>query len=225
MTVLAGAVALALPLLATPSASAADLKPMPARMLEQMVLRAQMPKTLGAWEQNLYQVDASDAPVVCWSAKGSEVNLPKAPVGFVGYQVDQNTSGAIWVYQYPTQAKADAALAALRAYDCPDTAKHPDESEHLVKADQGTDFTDASRTGVGSGVVFTATDGTQNYVSVITTQVGLAVVQTTVSKVLPKPAALKAAQDLADRLSSVNKAWHSQALKAYRNFGLEGTAR
>lgn len=195
-------------------------------MTEQMVLRAQMPKTLGAWEQNLYQVGKGEAPTLCWDAKGKAVALPKsASVAFVGYRVGLNISGSVTVYQYASQAAADAALAKLRSYSCPNSAKHPDENEQIVKADQGTDFTDDSRTGIANGIVFTDSDGRQNYVDSWTTQIGLAVVQTTVGQVLDKPASITGAQNLASKLGKVDGAWHKKVVAAYRNFGIEATAR
>ena len=217
-----GVAALALSLTA-PAATAADQGPMGPQMLEQTVLRVQMPTTMGKWQQYLYRVDKNESPTMCWSMKGA-VALPKAPiVGSVNYQVDLSTNGWVAIYQYATKADADAALAKLRKLGCSDTAKHPTESETMVTALQGTDFTDASNTGVESGVTF-VDDGTRGYVETATTQRGLAVVQTQVRKFVKGTQTLKAQQETFNRLSDFNQKWHAKVVKAYQSFGVEGTA-
>ncbi len=210
--------------LSAPAAHAADQGPMDPQMLQQTVLRVQMPTTLGSWQQYLYRVDKNEAPTMCWSMKGA-VTLPKAPVvGSVNYQVNPDTSGWIAIYQYATQAEADAALVALRKLGCSDDAKHPTESETMVPAQQGTDFTDATRTSVGSGVTY-VDDGTRGYVQTLTTQRGLAIVQTLVSRYVPATQTLAQQQATVSRLSTVNNKWHAKVMKAYQSFGVEGTAR
>ena len=217
-----GAAALALSL-GVPVAAAADLQPMDPQMLQQTVLRAQMPKTLGNWQQYLYRVDQNEAPTICWSMKGA-VTLPKAPnVGSVNYQVDQGTNGWVAIYQYKDQAAADAALAKLRKLGCSDDAKHPTESETMVAAQQGSDFMDAANTSVGSGITF-VDGGNRAYVTYVTTQRGLAVVQTQVRSIVPLPQTMKQQQKALDRLSAVNEAWHAKVVKAYQSFGVEGSA-
>lgn len=209
--------------LAAPAVAAPDPKPMGPRMLEQTVLRVQMPKTLGAWEQYLYRVDKKQAPTLCWSMKGA-VMLPKAAeVGTVNYQVDLHTNGSVAIYQYATKAKADAALAALRKMGCSDDAKHPTEGETMVAAQQGSDFMDAEETSVGASVTYM--DGSsRGYESTVTTQRGLAIVQTQVRQFVEGDQPLAKQQKALDTLSAVNKAWHAKVVKAYQSFGVEGTA-
>ena len=193
------------------------------QMLQQTVLRAQMPTTLGTWQQYLYRVDKNEAPTMCWSMKGA-VTLPKAPrVGSVNYQVDQATNGLVSIFQYATKAAADAALAKLRKMGCSDDAKHPTEGETMVAAQQGSDFMDAAETAVGSNITF-IDDGTRPYISTISTQRGLAIVQTQGRTIAPLPQSMKQQQDTIDALSAVNKKWHAKVVKAYQSFGVEGSA-
>ena len=218
-----GASALALSI-GAPAVHAADLDPMGPRMLQQTVLRAQMPTTLGPWQQYLYRVDRNEAPTLCWSMKGA-VTLPKAPVaGTVNYQVDQGTNGSVEIYQYANQAAADSALKALRKMGCSDDAKHPTESETMVSAQQGSDFMNAAQTSVGASITF-VDDGMRSYISTISTQRGLAVVQTQVRSIVKEPQTLKQQQDAIDRIDGVNEKWHAKVVRAYQSFGVEGTAR
>lgn len=209
--------------LAGPAVAAPDPKPMGPRMLEQTVLRVQMPKTLGAWQQYLYRVDHKEAPTLCWSMKGA-VTLPAAAdVGTVNYQVDQGTNGSVSIYQYATKAQADAALAALRKMGCSDDAKHPTEGETMVAAQQGSDFMDAANTSVGASVTYL--DGSnRGYESTVTTQRGLAIVQTQVRRFVQGDQPMAKQQKALDTISAVNKAWHARVVKAYQSFGVEGTA-
>lgn len=209
-----------------PAAQAADLEPMDAAMLQQTVLRAQFPKTLGAWEQYLYRTAKNEAPTVCWGAKGA-VTLPKAAVaGSVNYQVNPNTSGSVTIYQYATQADADKALTALRGAACTDRPKVPTESETMVTGDQGFDQTDAAFTGLGSAMTYLEPgEDIRGYVSTISTQRGLAIVQTRVSQYRALPQAMNQQQRGLDRVDAVNEAWHARVLAAYQSFGVEGTAR
>jgi hypothetical protein len=217
-----GAAALALSLTA-PAAVAEDQGPMGPRMLEQTVLRVQMPTTLGKWQQYLYRVDKNEAPTICWSMKGA-VTLPKAPiVGSVNYQVDLSTNGSVSIYQYATKADAAAALAKLQKKGCSDDAKHPTEGETMVAAQQGSDFMDAAQTSVGSNITF-VDDGKRPYISTMSTQRGLAVVQTQVRTIAPLPQSIKVQQDTTDKLSAINEKWHAKVVKAYQSFGVEGSA-
>jgi hypothetical protein len=219
---LTGAAALTFTLVG-PAVAAPEPTPMSPRMLEQTVLRVQMPTTLGTWQQYLYRVDKDQAPTMCWSMKGA-VTLPKAPiVGSVNYQVDQATNGWVAIYQYSDKAAADAALAKLRKLGCSDDAKHPTESETMVPAQQGTDFTDSSQTGVASGVTY-VDSGTRGYVETATTQRGLAIVQTQVRKFVTGTQTLKQQQETVNRLGAFNQKWHAKVVKAYQSFGVEGTA-
>jgi hypothetical protein len=162
---------------------------------------------------------------VCWTATGVPVELPAAArVGLVNYQVDQNTGGSVTIYQYATQAKADAALRALRAYRCPNDAKVDDEGT-IFPADQGTDFTSASRRAVANGVVYDRGDDTQGYREWVTTQIGRAVVQTEVRSIgIPELTEL-AAQEKANELGAFVKAWNARVVAAYRSFAVRGESR
>lgn len=194
--------------------------------LQQAVLRAQMPKTLGSWTQNYYYSESSTSftvPTLCWNSKGA-VTLPASKVvGGVGYQIDANTSGAVTIYQYADAAKAQAALAALQKAGCSDSPKIADEGGTLVPAESGSDFTDDSRTGYAAGVSYTD-GGVQVFTDVRTTQRGLAIVQTQVYRAVPTPVSESQGQKIASRAGKVNDTWHSAAVKAYESFG-QGRAR
>jgi len=91
-----------------PAAHADDYSRMNATELEQAVLRAQMPKTLGSWSQNYY-FSENDArftrPTLCWNRSG-DVKLPNSKnMGSVGYAVGSNGSSSVTIYQYADQAK------------------------------------------------------------------------------------------------------------------------
>lgn len=212
--------------MAMPVAQAADLEPMDAAMLQQTVLRAQFPKTLGAWEQYLYGTVRNEAPTVCWGATGGVALPTSAVAGSVNYQVSQSTNGSVTIYQYATQADADKALAALRSASCTDRPKVPTESETLVTGDQGFDQTDAAFTGLASAMTYVEPgEDLRGYVSTISTQRGLAIVQTQVRQYRALPQAMKQQQRGLDRVDAVNASWHARVLAAYQAFGVEGTAR
>lgn len=210
----------------TTTAHADDYVYMKPPMLQQAVLRAQMPKSLGSWTQNLYYSDSRTiftVPTLCWDSKG-EVTLPASKgVGGVGYQIDANTSGSVTIYQYADAAKAQAALTALQQAGCSDSPKIAYEGGTLVPAQSGSDFTDDSRTGYAAGISFT-NDGLQVFKDIRTTQRGLAIVQTEVFRAVDDSVSVKQAQTIASRLGSVNGTWHAAAVKAYENFG-QGRAR
>jgi hypothetical protein len=65
----------------------------------------------------------------------------------------------------------------------------------------------------------------RGYVSTLSTQAGLAIVQTEVGAYRPLPQSAKQRQAALDQVASVNDRWHAQVVKAYQNFGVEGTAR
>jgi hypothetical protein len=209
-----------------PVAQAAEPSPMDAQMLQQMVLRAQFPRTLGGWEQYLYGTTRNEAPTVCWGARGA-VQLPKAPIeGYVNYQVNQSTNGSVSVYQYSSTAEAGRALAALRAAPCTGRPKVPTEAEVMVTGDQGYDRTDIEFTGLMSAMTYLEPgENVRGYVSTMSTQRGLAVVQTQVRQYVPLPQTVGQQQRGLDRVDSVNEAWHARVLAAYQAFGVEGTAR
>lgn len=209
-----------------PAARAADPEPMGAAMLQQTVLRAQFPTTLGVWQQYLYGTVKNGAPTVCWGAKGP-VTLPKAAIaGSVNYQVNQSTNGSVTIYQYADQAQAARALAALRAADCSGRPKVPTEAETMVTGDQGYDQTDAEFTGLGSAMTYLEPgENLRGYVATLSTQRGLAIVQTQVRQYVALPQAMKQQQAGLDRVGRVNDRWHPRVLAAYQSFGVEGTAR
>jgi hypothetical protein len=213
-TIAASAAAVAATVLATPAVASPDYV-LNASGIEQTVLRAQMPKTLGSWGQNIYFTWAANDkrfyPTVCYSAKGPLNG------GGVGYSVSPQITGSDGLFQYADKAAADAALAALRKADCPDTTKVKTDVGTVVKGQQGTDFTDSSQTGIESSATYRY-DGGAGMTSVMefrmTTQVGLTIVQTEVT--LSGDAATT--KNL-DRAAQLNRKWHAQALAAYNAFG------
>jgi len=181
-----------------------------------------MPTSLGAWSQNIYFTNPNGRPTVCYAASGDQVRLPAAKTGgAVGYSISTQRNASISLYQYADQAAANAALAALKATNCPDNTKVKTDVGTVVTADQGTDFTDAAENGIVSLVSYRY-DGGAGMTDVVelrvTTQVGLAVVQTEV--VLSGSSASQKVVDRADRLV---KRWQKQALKAYEAFGSGGS--
>ena len=213
-TALAGTALVAGPAVAVPDYSLSDSG------LQQTVLRAQMPTALGAWRQNIYFAEKDAAPYVCWSATGSPVELPKAAnVGGVGYEVNKNITSGVMIFQYKDLAAAEAALAALKKVDCPDTAKVGDDGPATaVAADQGSDYTDASMTGFVSSVSYQE-QGTPVTTTLRTTVRGLAVVQTMVT-VAGKASSAKGR----GKASALNTRWHEQVVAAYEAFG-SGSSR
>lgn len=211
---------------AAPAAQADDYQFMKPQLLEQAVLRVQMPTTLGSWEQYLYFTD-TDAqltrPTVCWGTKGP-IMLPKAKnVGAVNYQVNQYTNGSISIYQYANQADADAALKVLQSADCTGKPKVPTEGETMVTGDQGYDQMDAAFTGLGSALTYVDGD-MRGYVSTESTMRGLALVQTQVRRFVKTPQSIAQQQKGLDRVGNVNNRWHAKAVKSLESFG-QGTAR
>lgn len=201
-------------------ASAAPDYVLNASGIQQTVLRAQMPSNLGAWRQNIYFANDNSAPTVCWSSTGEPVNLPTSGLGgLVGYEVNSSITGGVRLYQYKDQAAAAAALAALKAIDCPDNAKiGEDGPATAVPADQGSDFTNAAQNGFVSSITYKE-QGTPVTTDTRTTQIGLAVVQTEVT-VSGKAASQKGI----GKAGSLNKRWHRQVVAAYQAFG-SGSSR
>lgn len=191
--------------------------------IEQTVLRAQPPTTLGPWRQRSYNRwaigDARINPSVCSSLNGSRYRLPNAMNGgVVGYSFGPSVEGSASLHQYANQAAADSALAALRAVDCPDATKVTTDTGEIVPGEQGTDFIDASRTGVASAVTYQVVggDGRATIMDIrTTTQVGLAVLQTRVSLVTPA-----ATPRAFERAVALNRKWHAQLVAAYEAFGV-----
>jgi hypothetical protein len=209
-----------------PAAFAQDPYSMKPQELEQAVLRAQMPTTLGAWTQNYY-FDETDIrftkATICWGSKGA-VTLPGSKiVGSVGYAINQNTMGSVSIFQFKDQSAADRALKSLRNADCADTPRVPTEDGTLVKGSSGSDLTDSSRTGLEAGQTHIE-DGMRAYQDVITTFRGLSAVQTQVSRYVKLPQTMKQQQTAVNKLSRTNKQWHKKALNALEAFG-SGNAR
>lgn len=215
--------------LAAPAAQADDYKVMKAQALEQAVLRAQMPTTLGEWEQ-YYYFDESDRrytqPTVCWGAKGP-VTLPRSKnMGSVNYQVDQNTNGSITIYQYANAKLAAKALASLRTAlnkGCDGAPMVPTEDGTMVKGDQGFDQSDAKVTGITASTTYVDGD-VRGYVSTKSTMRGVQLVITQVRQYVKTPQTMTQQQDGLGRVGDANNAWHPQAIKAVESFG-QGNAR
>lgn len=197
-----------------------------AMQLEQTVLRAQMPTTLGAWSQNYYFSEKDSRftrPTLCWNMKGN-VTLPNSKnMGSVGYAVGSNGSGSVTVYQYADEAKAQAALAAMKAGKCADDAMVMTDGGDKVKAQSGSDFTDASMTGYVAGLSYKQDDKII-FTDIRTTQRGLAVVQTQVMRWVDASMSMTQQENTASKLSTANGKWHSNAVKAYESFG-QGNSR
>ncbi|MDA2988893.1 MAG: hypothetical protein O2815_07445 [Actinomycetota bacterium] len=193
--------------------------------LEQTVLRAQMPKSLGSWTQNFYSSGKGakeTRPTVCWNAKG-DVNLPPArSFGLVAYAVTPDLMGTVTIYQYATKAKADAALAALRKAPCSDSPTVTTDEGVSVSASSGSDFTDSTTTGLTA--LLTYSQGDKDLVTQLdTTQRGLAIVQTEIFSAVSRSTGGASAK-VADRLDSVNKVWHANVVRSYEAFG-QGNSR
>ena len=210
--------------LTTQPATAADLKPMDAQMLQQTVLRQQLGASLGAWQQYFYNTDLEAAPVVCYSGTGEPMTLPK-PLnsGEVAYQVGQKADATVTIFQYADQASVDAALKALRAVVCPGNAKVPSESG-LIAAEQSSDFTNAATN--GQEVAMTYLDsGKRVFVQTTTTVVGLAAVQTQVRLFAQKKLTNTQIQSSINKVSAAGRPWNKRVLASYKSFGIEGRSR
>lgn len=193
--------------------------------LEQTVLRAQMPKSLGSWTQNYYSTGKGareTRPTVCWNAKG-DVKLPPARnFGLVSYVVTPDLTGTVTIFQYATKAKADAALAALRKASCSDSPTVTTDEGVSVSATSGSDFTDSTTTGLTA--LLSYSQGDKDLVTQVdTTQRGLAIIQTEMFRAVARSTG-GASSKVADRLDSVNKVWHANVVRAYEAFG-QGNSR
>jgi hypothetical protein len=217
-------VAIAASALLVPSASADTFQPLNAAGIEQTVLRAQPSKALGPWRQNIYYTWATNDkrffPTVCFKANGDFAQLP-APKkgGGVGYEYDSNISGGTTLFQYADQAKADAALAKMRGFTCPNSTKVRTDVGSVVQGKQKAAFTDAAKTSLTMVVAYSY-DGGAGMMDVVqitsTTQRGLAIVQTEVF--LAGPATKARTVNAAVAL---NKDWHARAVAAYEAFGTD----
>ena len=160
---------------------------------------------------------------MCWNAQG-DVQLPVAKsLGTVAYAVSADSMGSVTVYQYASAAKAKAALVALRNAKCSDNPVVKTDAGQTVKATSGSDFTDASRSSLGAGLSYPQ-DDKMVLTDVRSTQRGLAVIQTEIFQAVPNTTTDAAQMKVADRLGSVNAAWHKNAVRAYESFG-QGSSR
>ena len=220
------AVAAALTIGGMSTAHADDYMFLKAQELQQTVLRVQLPKTLGPWTQNYYYTETGSSftvPTMCWDGKGA-VTLPKAKVmGAVGYAVNTFTSGSVTIYQYADAQAAQAALDAMQQARCSDNPRVANEGGQLVPAQSGSDFTDQTMTGYAAGVSYSEGD-VQAFQDIRTTQRGLAIVQTELYRAVESSRSMADQQQVANRLSSVNRSWHANVVRAYESFG-QGRAR
>lgn len=211
----------ALVLTGMPTAHADDYAFLKAQDLQQTVLRAQMPRALGPWTQYFYFTETGrnyTVPTMCWDRNGN-VTLPKAKVvGAVGYQVSQSTGGSVMIYQYATAQAAQAALTAMQEARCSDSPRVPDEGGQLVQAESGSDFTDSSMRGYAAGVNY-VDGGVQMFRDVRTTQRGLAIVQTEITRTFQGTPSVAQGEQVANQLGSVNQSWHANVVRAYESFG------
>lgn len=203
------------------AAQADDYTTMSAADLEQAVLRAQMPKTLGSWNQNFYATDTDSSmttPTVCWNANG-DVKLPSAKnMGAVGYTLRGGATGVVTIFQYTDEAAAKAALEAMRNADCADEPIVMNEGGQKVKGNSGGDFTDASMTSVT--YLLSYPEGKDSILEFVqTTQKGHAIIQTEVTTASSNALPDKKKKAVINRFSTTNKAWHKQVVRAYESFG------
>ena len=220
-TLAVSAAALGATLLIGPAGAAPDYV-LDAAGIEQTVLRAQMPRTLGPRHQNTYfswaRNDTGYHAVLCYSATGSRYQLPHPRMGGgVSYSVGPNIVGSVTVHQYADQLAADAALAMLKGIDCPDSTAVRTDTGVVVMGTQTSDFTDSSHSGIESVMTYKSMggDGLATIMEIrTTTQAGLVVVQTEVHLVSPA-----ATHRNLDRAVALNRQWHAQAVAAYRAFG------
>lgn len=210
------------------AAQADDYSRLNATQLEQTVLRAQMPKTMGAWNQNYYftmkRQDINTQPTICWNAKG-DVRLPNAAVlGAVAYDAG-SAFGTVRVYQYATEGKAKAALASLKKLGetCADAPTIMTDGGDKVPGKAGGDFTDDTMSGYGS-VLYYDQDDVTIMTDLRTTQRGLAIVQTEVMRTFPQSTSTAQRDKVGARVIKTNTAWHKNVVRAYESFG-QGNSR
>lgn len=155
--VLVSAIAAAvLPLTFVPSASAETFLYMKPAWLEQAVLRAQPGVALGQWTQNFYftnqRGDSASAlrPLVCPTTTKKNVTLPKADsYGAVGYEVSQDISMSVTIWQYKSDADAKTAKDAFMNVNCPDNPRIPwEDGKYYLMDSGGGDYTTSEIKGV-----------------------------------------------------------------------------
>ncbi|MDA2987955.1 MAG: hypothetical protein O2815_02640 [Actinomycetota bacterium] len=152
----AAVAAAVLPLAFTPTASADTYEYMNSTELEQAVLRAQPGVGLGKWTQNFYfqnsKGEAASAlrPLVCPTMTRKNITLPKADTyGAVGYAVTPGITLSITIWQYKSEADAQAAMTRFMEITCPDTPRIAWEDGKYYEMDSGGgDFTSSEVKGV-----------------------------------------------------------------------------
>jgi hypothetical protein len=155
MVAAVGAV-VSLTFISMPAASAETYAYMKPAELEQAVLRAQPGVALGAWTQNFYfknsRGEAASAlrPLVCPTMTKKNITLPKADTyGAVGYAVSQDVSLSITIWQYKSEAAAQAAMTQFMDISCPDSPSIRWEDGKYYQMDSGGgDFTSSEVKGV-----------------------------------------------------------------------------
>ena len=210
----------------TAGSVSASIDPMGPRMLQQMVLRVQFPGTFGPWRQNMYGTSPDSALTVCYGTKGP-ISATKAKViGFITYFAEPDISGGVSVAQYASKAKATKALTALRRAKCTAAPLVPTEAEKMVTGAQEFTRVNSENKGLSSSMTYVEPgEGVRGYFSTLSTQRGLAVVQTTVRSYAQTPQSTQQRKDALSQVGSVNSTWHRRVLTAYKNFGIIGTTR
>jgi hypothetical protein len=148
--------AASLPLMSMPAASADTYAYMKPAELEQAVLRAQPGVALGAWTQNFYYANSRGEspsalrPMVCPTMTKKNITLPQADAyGAVGYAVSQDVSLSITIWQYKSEAAAQAAMTQFMDISCPDSPSIRWEDGKYYQMDSGGgDFTSSEVKGV-----------------------------------------------------------------------------
>ena len=152
----AAVAAAVLPLAFTPTASADTYQYMNPTQLEQAVLRAQPGVALGKWTQNFYFKNSKGGaasalrPLVCPSMARKNITLPKADsYGSVGYAVSPDVSLSITIWQYKSEADAQAAMSQFMDISCPDTPRIQwEDGKYYAMDSGGGDFTSSQIKGV-----------------------------------------------------------------------------
>ena len=152
----AAVAAAVLPLAFTPTASAESYLYMKPAELEQSVLRAQPGVALGKWTQNFYFKNSSGEaalelrPLVCPTMTKKNITLPKADsYGSVGYEVSQDVSLSITIWQYKSEADAQAAMTQFMDISCPDSPRIQwEDGKYYAMDSGGGDFTSSEIKGV-----------------------------------------------------------------------------
>ena len=218
--------------LVTAGSVSASIDPMGPRWLQQMVLRVQFPETFGPWQQNMCGTFRDYPTTVCYGNKGP-ISMPDAKVaGYVTYLVEPESEGGpefeggVFVAQYASKAQASKALTALRRAKCTAAPLVPTEAQKMVTGAQEFTRMNSENKGLSSSMTYVEPgEGVRGHVSTLSTQRGLAVVQTTVRSYAQTPQSTQQQKDALSRVGSGNSIWHRRVLTAYKNFGIIGTTR